>query len=180
MSRLAQPIEGTRQCRAPPPPRSPLEHPVRAAGGSVAASQRRGASNPRAIVGSWPRIWFAAAVVLVLSLPALGVGFFYDDWIHRLALDQSWSGYARDVFSVYEFNRGLAENRVLMDVGLHPWFASPSLQIRFFRPLSSLLVALDLRILGAHPLVAHLHSMFWFGGVVAVVWKLFHLLTTPR
>lgn len=159
-----------------------LAHPLLEAG-KAATRSVGGIERSRACaehVFSLARTKLALAAVLVLSLPALSAGFFYDDRIHRLALEQGWAGYARDAFSLYEFNRGPFENRMLMEVGLHPWFATPALAIRFFRPLSSLLVAFDLYALGGDALLAHLHSLLWFGGLVAVVWRLFHYLAPAR
>nr|MBK7067428.1 hypothetical protein [Deltaproteobacteria bacterium] len=45
--------------------------------------------------------------------------------------------------------------------GMLPWWTDPHLKIRFFRPLSSLLMWIDHRVL-VTPLLAHLHSLVWF------------------
>lgn len=125
--------------------------------------------------------WVIVGVVaFVLSVPALSVGLFYDDVIHRVVLADAWPHYHREPWSLYEFMRGGDENAVLRRVGLLPWFSEPDVAIRFFRPLSSLLVALDYALFGDAALPPHLHSLLWFGAVVVLVWKIHRALLPER
>src|SRR5262245_62384843 len=121
-----------------------------------------------------PNRWALALLALatLLSLPVLSLGLFNDDWIHRAALSASFEGYQRGPFTLYDFLQGGRENAALMDAGLLPWFADPTLTARFFRPLSSALLALDVLAFGEHALFAHLHSLTWFALAIVLVWTI--------
>lgn len=124
-------------------------------------------------------LWVLAAATL-LSLPALSSGFFNDDFIHRLALSSVADGYRRGPFTLYDFLRDGRENAALVNAGLLPWFTDPELTVRFFRPLSSLLVALDVSLFGEQALPAHLHSFAWFLAAIALVWNIQRALLPAR
>lgn len=115
-----------------------------------------------------------------MALPALWVGFHEDDFIQRVALAGSLSGYERGPLSLYEFVRGGPENLQLMNDGLIPWFSDPELRIRFFRPLSSLLVALDAEVFGRHAMPAIAHSLLWFAVCCWLVTRIHRQLLPER
>ncbi len=100
---------------------------------------------------------------VLLSLPALGVGFMHDDFLHRLTLEGAIAEYDRGPHELYDFS---GEDRTIIPRGIElghlPWFTDPGLRLRFFRPLSSLLLALDDALFGRAALPAHLHSLLWF------------------
>lgn len=56
-----------------------------------------------------------------------------------------------------------------MAQGALPWFADPNMSVRFFRPLSSLLFALDMKLFRDAPALAHAHSLLWFFAALAAV-----------
>jgi hypothetical protein len=118
----------------------------------------------------------AGALTVGVCLPALWVGFFYDDLIHRAALAKAWPYYRRSALSLYEFTRGGVENARLTEVGAQAWFADPEAQVRFFRPLAGLARSFDFFVLHEHASLAHLHSLLWFGCVAVLVWKIMHAL----
>src|SRR5688572_15815390 len=124
-------------------------------------------------------LWVLAAATL-LSLPVLGLGFFNDDFIHRVALSADSDTYRRGPLTLYDFLRGGRENAPLLDSGLLPWFTDPELTARFFRPLSSATLALDVSLFGDRALPAHLHSLAWFAFAVVLVWKIHRALVPAK
>ncbi len=58
-------------------------------------------------------------------------------------------------------------------MGLYPWWASPDLKLAFFRPLASLWIAFDHRVLGGEPWAAHLGNVLAYAGLGLVVGKLY-------
>ncbi len=131
----------------------------------------------------WPRsLVLALGLGVLVSLPSLFVGLLLDDLLHRLIL----AGQLRDFgdwgpLTLYEF---VGTERTtpagLRESGLLPWWTSDVLSIRFFRPLTSALLTLDTWLFGQAPFPAHLHSLAWFLGMVAVVgWLHRRLLPAP-
>lgn len=122
---------------------------------------------------SWlQRRWFFAAAVclgVLLVLPALDVGFVADDYmfIHRLDVQ----GRAASL-RLYEFAEGKpGQHARLMSERwvTFPWWMSDNFKVRFVRPLSSGLFALDYALFGRAPLGYHAHSLLWYAGMLAVV-----------
>lgn len=118
------------------------------------------------------RRWFFAAVVclgLVLALPSLGVGFVADDYMFIQRLEQHDKAAP---FSLYEFADGqpgqharlMAERWVTF-----PWWMSDDFKVRFLRPLSSGLFALDHAMFGRSPLGYHAHSLLWYAALLLSV-----------
>ncbi|KAK4045106.1 hypothetical protein OUZ56_032514 [Daphnia magna] len=61
-----------------------------------------------------------------------------------------------------------------------PWWSDPELRIRFFRPLSSLLLWADHHLLGERPLPLHLHSFLWWLAAVFATHRLLGALFRDR
>ena len=118
------------------------------------------------------RRWFFASVVvlgLVLALPSLGVGFVADDFtfIHRLQ-EPCQSA----TFKLYEFADGKpGQHERLMNERwvTFPWWLSDNFKVRFLRPLSSGLFALDHAVFGRAPLGYHVHSLLWYALLLVAV-----------
>ncbi len=131
----------------------------------------------------WPRsLYLAMGLGVLVSLPSLNVGLLLDDLLHRIIL----SGQLREYgdwgpLSLYEFvGTAKTSPAALRESGLLPWWTSDVLTVRFFRPLTSALITLDTWLFGDAPLPAHLHSLLWFLGMVAVVgWLHRRLLPVP-
>jgi hypothetical protein len=118
------------------------------------------------------RRWFLAAAVclgLLLVLPSLDVGFVADDYmfVHRLDVQ----GHAAS-FRLYEFAEGKpGQHARLMSERwvTFPWWMSDDFKVRFLRPLSSGLFALDHALFGRAPHGYHVHSLVWYAGLLTVV-----------
>ena len=86
-----------------------------------------------------------------LCLPAVGGGLAVDDHAHRyMRSPDALEVMRRGPHDLYAFMpRSDRFRRVLLEEGTMPWYARPDLAASFFRPLSSLTIALDIWI-GRH------------------------------
>jgi hypothetical protein len=103
----------------------------------------------------------ALVLAAVLSLPALGGGFFGDDYLHLAILDgQPAPG---TPYNLFTFASGdPAANRPWIERGPYPWWTLPELKLSFWRPLSSALMVLDHSLFGRNPVPYHVHSILWY------------------
>jgi hypothetical protein len=113
----------------------------------------------------------AAALAVLLALPALCAGLMLDDYYHRTVLLgtsrlRPLLGPPSDMF---RFFRG-DPNRTgeLMDIGLFPWWTDPSLKAEFLHALTVLTHRLDYALWPNSPVLMHAHSLLWLGALVAV------------
>lgn len=129
--------------------------------------------------------WVGRAGVLawVMSLaftaPALRAEFSIDDFLQRLVLEGKAPELGLGRSSLYDFTGGLSAREIVAR-GLLPWDTDPALKLRFFRPLSSLSIALDQRLFGRSVLPSLLVNATWFFALTAVAFALFRVLLTPR
>ena len=104
---------------------------------------------------------------LVLSLPSLKAGFFLDDYL-QIAQLEGWSLAATPAYDLFAFTpRDPHAATRLRDVGAAPYFAAPELRIAFLRPLPSLLTWADHAAFGRNPFAAHVHTLLWYGALLA-------------
>lgn len=133
------------------------------------------------------RRWGYALLVLaviafgaLLHRPGLDSGLVADDFLQRAMLDGTFPVH-RAAFDLYSFvDAGRGELQHLMNAGTYPWWVHPDLKLTALRPLSSLLIALDARVLGLSDRGAHLHSLLWFAFTVASLALLLQRLLPPR
>ncbi len=131
---------------------------------SVLAALQRFAADPRA-----PRRAVIAGVAL--SLPTLAGGFQVDDHWHAIALrgDPAWPEFRLAAWDVFRFFDGSpAHTKALMDRGVVAWWTDLDVRVAFVRPLASLSHALDHQLFPGTPAAMHLHSILWFGVLLAV------------
>lgn len=112
--------------------------------------------------------WLVAVVAVLLCLPALRLGWLFDDDFHRLALTRpDLSVLSRSPAELFVFVEGdVAANRLARTMGFLPWWSSENLRVAFFRPLTGLTHWLDYQLWPDQPALMHLHSLFWYGAVV--------------
>jgi hypothetical protein len=117
------------------------------------------------------------AVGVALRLPAMSVGLGMDDFAQRAMIAGTYP-VPRPWWDLFAFTHGGAtELRALQDAGSMPWWTHPHLRIAPLRPLASLSVWLDVRVLGDDPLAAHVHSLVWLVAMfAAAAWTLHHAL----
>jgi hypothetical protein len=118
------------------------------------------------------------ALGILLFLPSLRTPFLLDDYIHRSMVEGTFPAH-RAPYDLYDFvNDG--DRAVLAARGILPWWIHPELKIRFFRPLSSLLLWGDHSIVGPNPLVMHLHSLAWWIAAVLATRSFYRGFLSPR
>ncbi len=128
----------------------------------------------------WARFGTRIAWVLAiaLSLPSLRVGFFGDDFFQRLGLEGGPLSLPLGPTSLYDFTSSNPTSQIVAQ-GYLPWQTHPALALRFFRPLSSLSIALDQALFGRAALPGHLVNLLWFAALIVVVIALLRRLLSP-
>lgn len=134
----------------------------------------------------------ALLVALLLCLPSLSLPFFLDDfdlllksreWLGQRPPDDVTLGTGVGVWGEPEFytfaDGDPAQARALIADADVPWWADPSLRLRFFRPLSSALLLLDAALFGESSFAMHLHSTAWYLGLIALVGVLYRRTLPP-
>jgi hypothetical protein len=129
-------------------------------------------------IAAWPRRWLEhrylpwvlALLAMALCLPALRLGRLLDDDFHCLALTRpDLPILSRSPTELFVFIRGdVIANRWFRTMGLLPWWADERLRIAFFRPLTGLTHWFDYKLWPQTVWAMHLHSLLWFGSLVAV------------
>ncbi len=118
-------------------------------------------------------------VALLLCAPALFLDYYNDDWLVRWVLQGNAPGSDPHPLRLYEFMGSEAQVRGYIREGMLPWWSDPRLKIRFLRPLSSLLMWADHRVLQT-PLLGHLHSLLWFVAFLIVARRVIDRVLPPR
>lgn len=116
--------------------------------------------------------WLGVVGGLLIAAPALGTGWFNDDFAQRLVLERAVPDYPLEPWQLYEFTPPAAPTPVVVEQGYLPWFTDPELSMRFFRPLSSLTMAADHALFGRSALAAHLSSFAWLFALLVLVSRL--------
>jgi hypothetical protein len=130
------------------------------------------------------RYWILAVLLLaaLLYFPFLFSGFFQDDYGFRLQFSpeiyQKGNVPAEvaqnSVLNLYAFSwNSSARLPIEQEIGFAPWWASSKIWTNFFRPLSSLTLALDFTLWPNAPWVMHLHSLLWFFLMIVLAFQLY-------
>jgi len=118
--------------------------------------------------------WLVVVIFIIVSfalrsrarlMPRAG-----DDWAQQQMIEGDWC-VRRGPLSLYDFGgRTVADRRALMDSGAWPWWSHPQLSLVMFRPMSSVLLHLDVLIAGHHTTFAHIHSLCWWALALLAVY----------
>jgi hypothetical protein len=113
----------------------------------------------------------AAALAVLLTLPALGVGMMIDDYYHRSILlgKSQFCELLGTPAEMFRFFRDPTRNGRLVDIGLFPWWTDPHLKAEMLHALTVLTHRLDYALWPDSVLLMHAHSLCWLGAVVALV-----------
>ncbi len=118
------------------------------------------------------------ALGVLLFLPALRTPFLLDDYIHQSMVDGTFPAH-RSPIDLYDFvNDG--DRAILAARGILPWWIHPDLKIRFFRPLSSLLLWGDHAFAAGSPVAMHIHSLAWWVAAVLATRSFYRTFLSPR
>ena len=115
------------------------------------------------------RVAVCLSLGLLLLLPSLSAGFYFDDLWQQALLDEHARG--MDGRSTFELCRDLwswdtgLPHRSYLEIGapyLLTWFADLDLSVRFFRPLTSWTLLVNHRLGGSDPFPYHVTNLaFW-------------------
>ena len=112
---------------------------------------------------------------LLVAFPQLRYAEFNTDDYSQLAVLESIEIHrGMDPLHLYGFLNGdpeLVAQR--MAEGPTAWYSDPSATIRFFRPLSSVLMALNHRAAGLEPIGYAIHSLLWYLLLIVLVGVLY-------
>ncbi len=155
---------------------------------SSASWLRRSLGHP------WLPLVLAAAAMLSM-LPALSLGWVWDDLVHRAwllpasrleetikeaGLIPPASGeLATVLMNLYSFVGSTRSAEDLMDLGLLPWWTSSEVSLSHWRPVTALSHWLDYQLWPDSAALMHLHSILWYGSVVLVVAFAYRRLLRP-
>jgi hypothetical protein len=125
----------------------------------------------------------AAAVGVLLTLPALATKYGTDDYLFRCQLGAErcpaqrfhWAPW--DLFRFFDGSVALARAR--RELGFAPWWSLDEAKTWFFRPFGSLTHAFDWLVIGERPWAMHLHSVLWYGLLAAAAAALYRRLLGP-
>jgi hypothetical protein len=85
----------------------------------------------------------------------------------------------RSPLDLFRFADERRDGRALVAFGYDPWWTEPGFKIAMFRPLSSALIALDVRLFGLDARAFHIHSCLWFVALLAAVALFFSEVLPP-
>ena len=112
----------------------------------------------------------AVLASLLLALPMLGSPPLEDDVFHRGMVEGRLSAVHWGPTELYDFIGAPSRPpSQLREHGVLPWFAADDLKVRFFRPLSSGILAGEITLVGDRAWVSRLHSLAWFFVVLGLV-----------
>ena len=110
----------------------------------------------------------AAIVGVLLTIPAVDKGFVADDFFHWEVLtkriDNSHPGSLLGMFSFADGDP--VRTREFMQKGVFPWWASETVRLSFWRPLSEATHWLDYYLWPDSIGLMHIHSMVWYGALI--------------
>jgi hypothetical protein len=117
---------------------------------------------------------FALMVGLLLTSPALFIGFAQDDWYFLSIFKANEAqGFNSELLNTYTFADGRADgNQELLESGVLPWWAVEGWRVDMWRPLTSLSLWIDYELFGEQPFPFHVHSWLHYGALAALaaVW----------
>ena len=114
-------------------------------------------------------------VAIGLHLPTVTWGFFLDDHGQQLAFEGEVTPPTMTRVSVFDFGYAPRPGEPFFETGAFPWWTSADWKARFFRPLTSLSLALDQALFGRRAWLHHLTSLGLYALVLAAAWRLYRI-----
>ncbi|MCP4201432.1 MAG: HDOD domain-containing protein, partial [bacterium] len=120
-----------------------------------------------------------AITAVVLTLPALGIGWQMDDHFQRLVMLERGAGDLSPMaaFSVLDGDTEL--NRHYRDLGYLPWWTPDDFRLAFLRPLAIATLWLDYQLWPDSSTLMHGQSLLWFAALVAATALLYRRIIEP-
>ena len=110
---------------------------------------------------------------LALHLPTISWGFFLDDQAQQMVFAGEPVSPTMSRANVFDFGYAPQPGEALFESGAYPWWTSPDWKARFFRPLTSLSLALDQALFGRRAWLHHLTSLGLYTLVLLVAHRLY-------
>jgi hypothetical protein len=121
----------------------------------------------------------AVAFLVLVRIPTLVTPFTMDDYAQIAMMDGDYPSAHTGPFDQYDFVDD-ADRAALMERGILPWWIHPKLVVRFFRPLSSLLLYVDHHVFASNALASHVHSLAWWALACIALYALFTRTLSER
>lgn len=141
---------------------------------------RRGKKLLRSWLGHRRLALHLALLAVLLTLPALWIGWQLDDHYLRMIM----LGRAENLpgpLEAFVFLDGDPEvNRLYTEFGVLPWWTVEDFRISFLRYVSLLSSWLDYSLWPGSAVLMHLHSLLWLGSVIALATHLYRRLIGPE
>ncbi len=140
--------------------------------------------SPRARIAWYERRETLLLVLIVLAgvlnnARSLRWGFLYDDYIHQMALRFPLHTDYLEPWDLFDFGPRPVPGSQPYAWGLFPWWTSDDYKIRFFRPVSSLSIALDYWLFDRWAAGYHLTSLLLFAAFLVLCHRLMAALELP-
>jgi hypothetical protein len=118
---------------------------------------------------------------LLLQAPSLFLGFYADDYGHRLAVVERNERIPMRPWSLYDFGARSDWDGYEGAESAFPWWTSPDWKVRFFRPLTSVTLWLDQSVWGKQALGYHATNLALYALLLVLVHRAFRALgLAPR
>lgn len=131
------------------------------------------------LLSKWLPLW-VFGIAFLCCLPALSGGLMLDDIPMQMMFQPDFPiqpGGPRGDWDLFRFlGPERSYFRYQQELGLMPWWSAPSLRIAFFRPLSSLHMALDYRVWQGRTGLFHVESVLLYAGLSLVLCQLYRKL----
>jgi hypothetical protein len=124
------------------------------------------------------RVLWIVLFTALFYLPAIRCGFFADDWLHRLALDQ-FPDIFREHVNLFGLIRSSEEIAAFKRFGLAPWWTDDAMRINFWRPIPSITHWLEYLCFGHSAVAAHLINIAFYSVSVLLVYRLLARYLSP-
>jgi hypothetical protein len=121
-------------------------------------------------------VGLALCLALLLHAPSLGWGLFADDWGMRLALEHPEHAGTMRPWNLYDFGDAASFTAAYFDEGVPPWWLDPAWKMRFFRPVSSLVLTAEHALFGRNAALHHAAGLCWHALTLWLAWRLFRAL----
>lgn len=123
-----------------------------------------------------------ACLAMLLVMGTVGNDLYFDDYIHRLRLQnpQLWPDSYGPIVGLFAFGTGAPELvHQAMEDGIVPWWSYGKLKVAFFRPITAVTHWVDYRFWPDSPAFMHLQSITWFGALIFTAAFVYRRMITP-
>lgn len=108
-------------------------------------------------------------MITAFSLPTLSIGWLHDDAFHSEMFHGSHPSMSRPIDEAYCFGGGPHHRS---GIQWPPWWKLPGMEVCYFRPLSSLILAFEHLCMDRHPALTHALSFGWLLLACAAIYRL--------